>query len=247
MTPDVTVLIPAWNCEAAIARAMQSALSQSGVSVQLSICDDGSTDGTFQAILDTLHDLGIPEDDERVNIFIHAENQGQVYALQTCCDYADGRYFIELDADDYFHEGALAAMVSALDAAPEHIGFAYGCTQYHGALGLTHQPRPYKRSDFYATFPALYAFMYRREAWDAGCRYHAHAEVNGRALSIQDWDMALQLIEHMRYDGIALRETLVLHYTYAETGTVGGELKANAAVLMPAFRKRWPKVTAEGL
>lgn len=245
--PDVSVLIPAFQCETTIARAMQSALSQQGVNVQLSICDDGSTDGTFQTTLDTLELLGIPEDDERVHLFIHAENQGQVYALQTCCDYADGRYFIELDADDYFEAGALAALVHALDSAPEHVGFAYGCVQYHGALSYYYQPRPFKRGDFYQTFPSLYPFLYRRDAWDAGCRYTPHVEIDGRSLSIQDWDMALQLIEWMRYDGLALRDTLVLHYTYAESGTVGHELKANQAALMPAFRQRWPKVTAEGL
>lgn len=244
---DVTVLIPAYNCEHTISRAMQSALSQSGVNVQLSICDDGSTDDTLPIILATMEALGIPEDSERIHLFIHAENQGQVYALQTCCDYADGRYFIELDADDWYEPGALAKLTAALDAVPENIGFAYGMTQYHGALPLRHQPRPYKQADFYSSFPALYAFMYRREAWDAGCRYTPHVEIDGRTLSIQDWDMALQLIEYMRYNGLCLRETLVLHYSYAETGTVGGELKANADVLMPAFRARWPRVTAEGL
>ena len=232
---DVSVIIPAYNCEATIARAIESALSQEGVTVQVIVCDDGSSDPAFFAI------------PQAASVINHATNRGQCHALNTAAESATGRYIIELDSDDTFAPGALAAMVAALDAAPENVGFVYGCTQYHGALGLYVQPRPYKRGDFYRNFPALYAFMYRREAWDAGCRYTPHLEKDGRSLSIQDWDMALQLIEYMRYDGLALRDTLVLHYTYAESGTVGHELKANADVLMPAFRKRWPKVTAEGL
>lgn len=240
--PDVSVLIPAWNCEATIGRAVDSALSQEGVSVELCICNDASTDNTEKIITDRLvnsHRMIIGSR--------HSSNQGQCHALNTAGVCAAGRYFIELDADDWLEQGALAKLVAALDAAPDHIGFAYGCTLYHGALGYYYQPRPFKRSDFYSTFPSLYPFMYRREAWDAGCRYHPHAEINGRALSIQDWDMALQLIEYMRYDGLALRDTHVLNYTYAESGTVGHELKANNDVLMAAFRKRWPKVTAEGI
>lgn len=233
---DVSVIIPAYNCEATIKRAVNSARDQEGVSVEVVVCDDASTESTT-LVLDY---IGLKP-------IYHATNRGQCHALNTAAEHATGRYIIELDADDTFAPGALAAMVAALDAAPENVGFVYGCTQYHGALDLYVQPRPYKRDDFYRNFPALYAFMYRRDAWDAGCRYTPHGEINGRALSIQDWDMALQLIEYMRYDGLALRDTLVLHYTYAKSGTVGHELKANADVLMPAFRKRWPKVIAEGL
>jgi glycosyltransferase involved in cell wall biosynthesis len=239
---DVSVIIPVYNAAMTIGRAIDSAINQQGVSVQVVVCDDASTDPTR-----SIADHYIFDEGGRTWVTTHATNRGQCHALNTAAEHATGRYIIELDADDYLEPGALATLVHALDAAPEHIGFAYGMVQYHGALNITNQPRPYKRADFYRTFPALYPFMYRREAWDAGCRYTPHGEANGRALSIQDWDMALQLIEYMRYDGIALRETLVLHYTYAETGTVGGELKANAGVLMPAFRKRWPKVTAEGL
>lgn len=244
--PDVTVLIPAYNCEATIGRAIQSALSQEGVSVQVSVIDDGSTDGTSDAIGKAFDECGVT--DSRVaSVVSTSTNFGQCVALNSAGLYATGRYLIELDADDWLEPNALAALVHALDAAPEHVGFAYGCTQYHGELGYYYQPRPYKRSDYYERFPALYPFMYRREAWDAGCRYTPHMEVNGRALSIQDWDMALQLIEYMRYDGLALRDTLVLHYHYKAEGTVGGELKANGGALMAAFKRRWPKVTAEGL
>lgn len=237
---DCSVLIPCWNCETTLTRAIDSALSQSGVTVQVSLCDDGSTDGTFDIL------AALPKSD-RIHTFVHADNLGQCHALNSAADYAVGRYIIELDADDYFEENTLRILVQALDAAPEHVGFAYGCVQYHGALNYFYQPRPFKRGDFYTSFPSLYPFLYRREAWDAGCRYTPHLEKDGRALSIQDWDMALQLMEYMRYDGLALRDTLVLHYTYAEGGTVGHELKANSAALMPAFKARFPKVTVEAL
>lgn len=243
--PDVSVIIPAYNCEATVARAIESALSQEGVSVDVVVCDDCSIDRTPSKVWPA--PAGLTDATHKLLLLRHERNMGQCHALNSAAEEAVGRYIIELDADDYLEPGALAALVSALDAAPEHVGFAYGCTQYHGELGYRYQPRPFKRSEFYSNFPALYPFLYRREAWDAGCRYTPHAEVNGRSLSIQDWDMALQLIEYMRYDGLALRDTLVLHYSYQAEGTVGGELKANNDVLMAAFKRRWPKVTGEGL
>jgi glycosyltransferase involved in cell wall biosynthesis len=243
--PDVSIIVPAFNCESTISRAIQSALSQEGVSVDVVVCDDGSTDQTPSKVWPA--PVGTTNPTHQLLLLRHDRNMGQCHALNSAAEEAVGRYIIELDADDYLAPGALAALVSALDHAPDHVGFAYGCVQYHDELNITHQPRPFKRADFYRSFPALYPFMYRREAWDAGCRYAPHLEKDGRALSIQDWDMALQLIEYMRYDGLALRDTLVLHYTYKAQGTVGSELKANNGELMAAFKRRWPKVTAEGL
>lgn len=235
---DVSVLIPAYRCGDTLNRAIISALNQADITVQVCVCDDGNNDNTA-SVIKGFGDMVTP--------LYHETNRGQSHALNTCGEAALGRYFVELDSDDYVEENALAALVSTLDNAPPHVGFAYGCTQYHGELDYYYQPRPFKRADFYSNFPSLYPFLYRREAWDAGCRYTPHAEVNGRSLSIQDWDMALQLIEYMRYDGLALRDTLVLHYSYQAEGTVGGELKANGAALMAAFKQRWPKVIAEGL
>lgn len=245
---DCSVIIPAYRCEATIARAVESVLGyQRDISIECIVCADGGNPESIVNAISNGIDPPVYRDDARFTFCWHETNRGQCHALNTAAEHATGRYLIELDADDHFEPGALAALVQALDAAPEHVGFAYGCVQYHGELNLYSQPRAFKRHDFYSTFPALYPFMYRREAWDAGCRYTPHLEKDGRSLSIQDWDMALQLIEYMRYDGLALRDTLVLHYHYQVQGTVGGELKANGAALMAAFKHRWPRVTAEGL
>ena len=241
MTPDVTVLIPAYNCKATIGAAIDSALSQEGVNVQVVVCDDGSSDNVFRLLDKKIKANGA------LKAIAHRSNRGQAHALNTAADHATGRCFIELDSDDTLESGALAALVNALDTAPSHVGLAYGCTRYSGDLTTVHMPPAFKRAHFYVGFPALYAFMYRREAWDAGCRYHVHAEIDGRSLSIQDWDMALQLIEYMRYDGLCLRDTVVLNYHYDAAAGVGAQLKANQQTLMPAFRKRWPRVEAKGL
>ena len=59
--------------------------------------------------------------------------------------------------------------------------------------------------------------------------------------------MALQLIEHMRYDGLALRDTLVLHYNYQATGTVGGELKEDMTRLEQALLAICNETNVNGL
>ncbi len=172
----------------------------------------------------------------------HHTNGGLSEALNTAAGYATGRYFIELDADDYLEPGCLAAMVQALDAHPE-VGFVYGRTQYHGKSDALFIPQPYRPGIFRQAFASLYPFMYRRAAWDAGCRYRATCEIDGRVVTIQDWDMALQLTEHMRYDGLALPDTLVLHYTYKQ-GSLTDFTNLHNAQVLAAFKSRWPQVTA---
>jgi succinoglycan biosynthesis protein ExoO len=50
MPPDISVIIAAHNVESYIERAMRSALNQQGVTVEVVVVNDGSTDGTPAAI-----------------------------------------------------------------------------------------------------------------------------------------------------------------------------------------------------
>lgn len=236
---DVSVLIPAYNANATLAAAVESAVTQEGVRVQVIVTDDGSAEPVREAFKDNPLFKG-------VLVFSIDQNMGQAAALNAAASVATGRYLIELDADDTLMPGALAALARALDAAPENVGFVYGSVVYDGAIQGVHYPPPYQRERFYSGFPALYPFLYRRDAYAAGCRYAVHAVIDGKAHSIQDWDMALQLIEYIRYDGLALPSVKVLHYHANENGA-GAALKANNDVLMAAFRKRWPKVYSQQL
>lgn len=237
MTPiDVSVLIPAYNAAETIEKAVLSAVQQTGVSVEVVVCNDASTDNT----IDVLSNL---DGDNNLEYCEHASNRGLASALNTAASRAIGRYFIELDADDWLEPGCLAQLVEALDANPD-CGFAYGCTQYHGESDYRHVPRPFDKDVFYHAFASLYAFMYRREAWDLGCEYRMTCEIDGHRVTIQDWDMALQLIENMRYDGITLPQTLVLNYNHRH-GSLSDVTNSHSAEVLAAFKERWPQVKAQ--
>ena len=49
MSPDVSVIIAAYNVEPYIERAIRSALDQKGVTVEIVIINDASTDNTLAA------------------------------------------------------------------------------------------------------------------------------------------------------------------------------------------------------
>lgn len=232
----VSVLIPARNVEATIERAINSALSQTGVEVEVIVAENGSTDYTALKVINI--------DDNRIT-FIQPDVDGVGATLNAAAQIATGEYFIELDADDYFAPDCLKKLVTALDGTPSHIGFAHGCIAYEGDVEMLYKPRPFRREHYWQSNACLYPFLYKRAAWDMGCRYHDHIFVEGRWISVQDWDMALQMTEYMRYEGVALPDTLVLHYTFRRNAQGQALGQKYNKELVAAFKQRWPMTTIE--
>lgn len=236
---DLSILMPAHNAEKTIKDAILSLFNQDGVSVEVIVYDDASTDETASIVGELCAIY------PNVKLVGNAVNGGIATALNGAAEYAIGRYFMELDSDDALAPNCLATMVKALDEHPE-VGFVYGQTQYSGDANFVHTPPPYEPKQLYRQFTPLYAFMYRREAFDNGCRYRTLLEKEGRLIGVQDYDFALQLTEHMRWDGLALRDLMVLHYNYHE-GTLTSLLKKYNAECLAAFKARWPYLMVNAL
>jgi len=91
----VSVLIPVYNQEKLIIRAIKSIPKQKNI--EILICDDCSTDGTLSNILDYLETT---ETDAR--IIQNIENRGVAYTMNRLYDEAKGEYVVALGSDDYF-------------------------------------------------------------------------------------------------------------------------------------------------
>ena len=99
MTPDVSVIITSYNTASYIHAATHSALNQQGVSVEVIIVDDASTDNSWQAIL-TLTD-------PRVKRLRLDANSGPGAARNEAIKLATGTWIAVLDSDDIFLPGRL--------------------------------------------------------------------------------------------------------------------------------------------
>ena len=109
LQPDVSVIIAAWNAEPFIHHAMASVLDQAGLSLELIVIDDCSTDETEAAARKAA------SDDKRVTISRMPENGGPSAARNYGLSMAKGRYAAVLDSDDSFVKDRLAKLVSAAD------------------------------------------------------------------------------------------------------------------------------------
>ncbi|HEX6848566.1 MAG TPA: glycosyltransferase [Chitinophagaceae bacterium] len=90
--PSVSVILPAYNCEKFIGKAIQSVLQQTLSDFELIIVNDGSTDNTESII----HEFNDP----RIVYQKNRENKGLINSLNTAISMAKGKYTARMDADD---------------------------------------------------------------------------------------------------------------------------------------------------
>ena len=90
----VSIIIPAYNSESTVERAVSSALSQSYANIEVIVVDDGSPDRTAETV------ERLASEDDRVKL-IRKTNGGVSSARNAGIRAAQGEWFITLDADDY--------------------------------------------------------------------------------------------------------------------------------------------------
>ncbi|MEG5140566.1 MULTISPECIES: glycosyltransferase [unclassified Microcoleus] len=107
-TTRVSVIIPTYNSERYIVRAVESVLDQTYKNWEIIVIDDGSTDNTRQ-VLDPYGDL---------IQYVYQENQGAAIARNRACELAKGEFLAFLDADDFFLPEKLAKQIACFEANP---------------------------------------------------------------------------------------------------------------------------------
>lgn len=108
--PDrsVTVVIPCYNHGRFVRRAVQSALRQKGVKVEVVVVDDGSTDDTSGRACDACSG-------PRVTV-VHQKNAGLPASRNRGASMKKSKYLTFLDADDWLLPGGLATLCEAIEA-----------------------------------------------------------------------------------------------------------------------------------
>lgn len=105
--PTVSVIMPVYNGAAYIAQAVESVYLQK-VPLELIVIDDGSTDGTREALE--------PWKNRADFHYVRNEkNLGAAGSRNRGVSLAQGKYVAFLDADDWWTEGKLEAQLQALE------------------------------------------------------------------------------------------------------------------------------------
>ena len=102
---SVTVIIPAYNAEAFIGRAIASVAAQTLPPHEILIVDDCSTDGTLRVI------EAAAKSNPLIKIIAMQRNGGPSIARNAAIDAASGTWLAILDADDAFAPARLAKLI----------------------------------------------------------------------------------------------------------------------------------------
>lgn len=178
----VSVIIPCYNAVAYIAQAIDSALNSGGISVEVIVVDDGSTDGTW----DVLEGFG-----DRI-MRLRQVKGGPYRARNLGAGIAQGEWLAFLDADDDWLPGKLAAQLAIAD---ESAALIYTDRLNFGDLSRTKE----RQSDsvrlwdgdifeplLLGNFITLSSVMIRKTWFDRVGGFSVER------LGVQDWDLWLR-------------------------------------------------------
>lgn len=189
--PLVSVIIPAFNRQAVIGRAVNSVLSQTVEDLEVIVVDDASTDDTVSVV----ESIG----DSRIRCLRHTENRYAAAARNTGMASARGHFIAFLDSDDEWLPRKLELQLERLNDLDGNWACVYGSArlfkngsptpQISRALAEGDLLRKYITSKFVIWTPT---FVFRRECLQRVGMMDTSLQRN------QDRDFFIRLLQHYK-------------------------------------------------
>lgn len=109
-TPEVSVVVVAWRAHEHVLRCMRSLERDAGVAYEAIVVDDGSGDGTPEAVREQF---------PAARVLAKPRNEGLVAGRNSALPLVRGRKVLMLDADTEVRPGAIPRLAAALDHDPQ--------------------------------------------------------------------------------------------------------------------------------
>jgi glycosyltransferase involved in cell wall biosynthesis len=112
----ISCVVPAWNCEPWLKRAVESLVATNYRPLEIIIVDDGSTDGTFELATRLAHQYP-----GTVHVLQHPEaaNKGVSASRNLGLAHCTGEWISFLDADDYVYPDRYKSAAQILASRPD--------------------------------------------------------------------------------------------------------------------------------
>ena len=192
-----SIILPCYNVEPYIARCIDSLRAQSFVDFEVLCLDDGSKDGTKEAL------QGAIRDDSRFRVILSGENRGVSFQRNRGLELASGEYVLFFDADDWVVPEALSTIFKAIERDDPDI-IVFGASSSPHSKWIAEKTSPRKVTLHNAGCEALFH--------EPGCRPFAWNKAYRRDMLIQYkclFDERLTLGEDQAFQFVA--------FPYAQT------------------------------
>ena len=164
MKPRISVIMGIYNCASTLQEALDSLYTQTFQDFEIILCDDGSSDKTYQVAEENV------KTHKNIVLLRNEANRGLNQTLNKCLMVARGEYIARMDGDDRSLPHRFEEEVNFLDNHPEY-AIVSGPMNYFDENGIfkvgkgNGEVRPI---DFVKGSPFCHApCMVRREAYEA--------------------------------------------------------------------------------
>lgn len=189
--PIVSVIMSVFNMndEQILRHSVFSILSQTFTDFEYIICDDGSTDGTYEVLID------ICKHDSRIRVIKNETNMMAAAARNRCISLSNGKYIAVMDADDFSNKNRLQSQVNFLEKFKQYdfVGSSADLFDETGVWGRRKYKNFPEKRDFLFVLPFVHAsVMFRRSALEAVGGYRIAKET----VRTEDYDLFMRMYVH---------------------------------------------------
>lgn len=203
---EISVIMAVYNAKnrEILELAIDSILNQSLREIELIICDDGSTNGTYQLLEE------ISKRDNRITLLRNQKNMGASVARNKCIAKAQANFIAIMDADDYSGKYRLEKQLKFIKNHPEFDFVGVTGQYFSSASEREVDKKTYwfcespQKGDFLFTLPFVHAsLLFRKQVLLAVKGYSEEREV----ARSEDYDLLMRLYAR-GYHGANLKEIL---------------------------------------
>ncbi len=211
MNPRISVIMGIYNFNRPklLNQAIRSILEQTFSDFELIICDDGSTDGTWEL----LNQVAVT--DERIVLLRNPVNKGLGYSLNQCLRFAKGEYIARMDADDISLPLRLARQIDFLEKHQEYalVGSWAELFENESVWGIRKYPEKPGKKDLLFGPPFIHPTVLMRA--DVLKKLNGY-RVCKETLRAEDYDLWMRMYAK-GYKGYNLQEVLYRYYEGRES------------------------------
>ena len=210
----VSVVIPTYNSEKTISRALESVLSQTYHDWEIVVVDDCSTDGTVDLV------LKYTKQDSRITLIKNNKNEGPAVTRNAGIEQCRGRYIAFLDSDDVWYSTKLQVQLKMMIEKKA----ALSCTNYIRTTeigkkcGVVNPPAEIR-----------YADLLKQNTIGCSTAMYDTARIGKvyfpNVLKRQDLALWLKILKQIPY-AISINESLVTYYVASRGSVSSNKFKA---------------------
>lgn len=228
--PTISIIMGIYNGAEKIESAINSLLGQTYEDFEILICDDGSTDNSYEVI------TRLSEIDHRIKVLKNAKNLGLSSTLNKCIEHSQGEYIARMDDDDISYPKRLETQLSFLEKNKEFalVGTSRNLFDKEGIWGTHIVKGERKKNEIFLGKTFIHpSVMIRKDALiDVGC--YSESSSIGRT---EDYDLWCKLYSR-GYKGYNLDDILINYYEARDSYT---KRKFKYRICEYRLKKKWYK------